>query len=645
MVYVVTNTAGNAVAVVNDGTVNSTSTSLNLVGIDFADYSKKIADNFVGLLENFANNVPPRTPITGQLWYNTTSKTLQIFNGVIFNTVNIVKASPNAPTSTQVGDLWYNTKESQLFFWNGGEWIVIAPTYSSDQGKSGTVTVTTQDTAGFWHTVLQIWLNNVLLGVFNTDGPFEPMPGMPGFIVIEHGFNLLQDQVINGTITNSNAASSLTTGAAGQFLSASGESVHTGSITVNELTVGSGSLALLVSTDNTIRLAGNSNIEIATPNDINLNAASVVTNNLSAATVTTMSVTSPSYKFCPNSSINSTISNNSVQTVSFTINDADALTINSVGTITVTGSINIVGNLNCTGGGVFSNPVKTSYTPNEPNDVINKAYVDSSMPNGAIIQYYGDIMNIPPRWALCDGGNGTPDLRNSFVIGAGGNYTMGQSSGSNLVAVNTTSSGVHSHYGNTTVSGSHMHTGSTFPTVLTSDDLPEHVHMYLNTVSLIPKTTDLTSYFTYPYQPDLNIISYPGVEEKTQTTQLPGFNYKSLNSLYQNNLYDAAGTRVRFWGNPSALTYFGNGYPVESYPYNWSSYPSDWEDNSPAAISVTGSTYPSGNAASTGHTHFIMQDGDHIHNVTTSSDGLHNHMISFDNKPQCIALAFIMKIS
>jgi len=50
---------------------------------------------------------------------------------------------------------------------------------------------------------------------------------------------------------------------------------------------------------------------------------------------------------------------------------------------------------------------------------ISAAVTDSSvMPSGAIILWYGSIASIPTGWYLCDGANGTPDLRNKFVIGA-----------------------------------------------------------------------------------------------------------------------------------------------------------------------------------------------------------------------------------
>ena len=54
----------------------------------------------------------------------------------------------------------------------------------------------------------------------------------------------------------------------------------------------------------------------------------------------------------------------------------------------------------------------------------------SGVPNGAIIMWSGTVATIPDGFSLCDGSNGTPDLRNRFVIGAGGTYAVGATGGS-----------------------------------------------------------------------------------------------------------------------------------------------------------------------------------------------------------------------
>ncbi len=53
----------------------------------------------------------------------------------------------------------------------------------------------------------------------------------------------------------------------------------------------------------------------------------------------------------------------------------------------------------------------------------------SSVPQGSIIPWYGDKANIPDGFALCDGENGTPDLRDRFLVGAGSTYSLGVKGG------------------------------------------------------------------------------------------------------------------------------------------------------------------------------------------------------------------------
>lgn len=58
---------------------------------------------------------------------------------------------------------------------------------------------------------------------------------------------------------------------------------------------------------------------------------------------------------------------------------------------------------------------------------INKALFDIAMPTGLICMWSGT--NIPQGWFLCDGTNGTPDLRDRFIVGAGNEYNVGDIGG------------------------------------------------------------------------------------------------------------------------------------------------------------------------------------------------------------------------
>lgn len=69
----------------------------------------------------------------------------------------------------------------------------------------------------------------------------------------------------------------------------------------------------------------------------------------------------------------------------------------------------------------------------------------SSVPQGSIIPWYGSIGNIPNGFALCDGTNGTPDLRDRFLVGAGNLYTLGNTGGENSHQLTVAEMPSHQH--------------------------------------------------------------------------------------------------------------------------------------------------------------------------------------------------------
>jgi microcystin-dependent protein len=102
------------------------------------------------------------------------------------------------------------------------------------------------------------------------------------------------------------------------------------------------------------------------------------------------------------------------------------------------------------------------------------------IPRGAIIMWSGS--KIPSGWALCDGSNGTPDLRDRFILGANTINEAGQTGGSNSYSLSVSQMPAHSHTGTTTAEGLHSHSGTT-----TSNG--NHTHSYLthsNTMSSDP---------------------------------------------------------------------------------------------------------------------------------------------------------------
>jgi len=79
-------------------------------------------------------------------------------------------------------------------------------------------------------------------------------------------------------------------------------------------------------------------------------------------------------------------------------------------------------------------------------------------PVGSVIMWAGSVSSIPQYWALCDGSNGTPDLRDRFIFGCG-TSGCGERGGTTSYAMN--SAGAHGHDGSIEGAGSHSHGGST----------------------------------------------------------------------------------------------------------------------------------------------------------------------------------------
>lgn len=96
--------------------------------------------------------------------------------------------------------------------------------------------------------------------------------------------------------------------------------------------------------------------------------------------------------------------------------------------------------------------------------------LNQPIPQGFIGMWSG--VSVPAGWYLCDGTNGTPDLRDRFIVGASATKPLGTTGGSTA----TTSAGSHAHQ--MSGAGAHSHTGSTGSTVLTADQIPAHTHTW-----------------------------------------------------------------------------------------------------------------------------------------------------------------------
>ncbi len=87
MVYNINKYDGSPLASVADSSLDTTSTSITLIGRNSVNFGLAINENFVALMQNFANSSAPPKPIQGQIWFDTVSSTLKIFDGLTWITV------------------------------------------------------------------------------------------------------------------------------------------------------------------------------------------------------------------------------------------------------------------------------------------------------------------------------------------------------------------------------------------------------------------------------------------------------------------------------------------------------------------------------------------------------------------------------
>ncbi len=240
MAYTINLTDGNVFATIADGTIN-TSSSMVLVGKNYAGYGEFLDENFIHLLENGSNTTAPGAPLTGQLWWDKSNNVMKVYNGTTFKTISAATASSSAPTSNVTGDLWFDTTNQQLKVWNGSAFILVGPASTSDQGTSGAIVTTITDTLDVDHVVVQLYVNNTIVGMVSKDATFTPQVAVTGFATISPGIQLsttVANALFQGTAYDSDRLGGV---AASGYLSSTSNDTTSGTLGIlndSGLTVG-----------------------------------------------------------------------------------------------------------------------------------------------------------------------------------------------------------------------------------------------------------------------------------------------------------------------------------------------------------------------------------------------------------------------
>tara|TARA_B100002019_G_C21273149_1_gene603602 strand:- start:4244 stop:5752 length:1509 start_codon:yes stop_codon:yes gene_type:complete len=203
MAYTINRFDTSQLTVVEDGTIDQT-TDLKLVGKNYAGYGEIQNENFVFLLENFAGNNQPPKPVSGQLWFDSSSSKLKFYDGTKWRTTGGAEISATSPAGLAEGDFWWDTNNEQLYAYNGTSFILVGPQGAGDavtQFQSRTI----RDNGGTNRAVIVSIINDEVIHIISsiefTIGS-EDATNYPGFDVVRQGLTLKNTINSTGGVTS-----------------------------------------------------------------------------------------------------------------------------------------------------------------------------------------------------------------------------------------------------------------------------------------------------------------------------------------------------------------------------------------------------------------------------------------------------------
>lgn len=267
MSYRLNRTDGSLLTDLIDGQIDDNTTNITLVGKNYSGFGEFLNENFIRLLENFANTAAPSNPLEGQLWWDKSEQRVKVFDGTVW------KASggpfvQNTRPQMVAGDLWIDNLNNQFYFYDGVDTVLVGPGYTETQGVSGFKIDSILDTQSRSRTVAMLFVAGNLVGVIS-DREFTPVfsevssKNLQGLVTdsnpnatIKEGFNIVNQASFkfHGTATSSNA---LVTEAgvvrtANQFLPSDSDGTTTGTLTIQN----SGGLTIGLSQNNVQKIVG-----------------------------------------------------------------------------------------------------------------------------------------------------------------------------------------------------------------------------------------------------------------------------------------------------------------------------------------------------------------------------------------------------
>ena len=251
MAYKINNTFGTLLVTLADGTIDTTTTDLTLIGKGYAGFGEKLNENLIKLLENFNNTSAPNNKVQGQLWYDKTNTQLNVYTGTKFKPVGSTANSATAPTNAVLGDMWFDTTNTQLYVYTGTAWTLIGPTTVAGSGVTQVFAESPEDNTGVKRSILKLVANDAVVGVVSnlafTPSSSETLGAAlisAGYSTVAQGIQLsssVSSAKFRGTATDSDSLGGV---AAANYLRSNANDTTSGTLGVlndDGVTIGAGS--------------------------------------------------------------------------------------------------------------------------------------------------------------------------------------------------------------------------------------------------------------------------------------------------------------------------------------------------------------------------------------------------------------------
>lgn len=197
MPYQINKWNGEELTVLEDGRINA-NTSIKLVGRNYSGYGEIQNENFLYLLENFAGLGAPTKPVVGQIYYNTTTKVLNLYDGTNWNPVSAAAITDDPSITPAEGELWIKNSTKQLFVYDGttpyseSGWKLIGPeAVEPPFGVTRLVSAVIRDLSLNYHAISKLIVDDKVLAILSADiFTINSLDAIEGFTSITKGFNL-----------------------------------------------------------------------------------------------------------------------------------------------------------------------------------------------------------------------------------------------------------------------------------------------------------------------------------------------------------------------------------------------------------------------------------------------------------------------